>query len=822
MAGRTIRRILCLAAGISLLLPLEIVNAQTVQNTVINGQITDHVTGEPLAYATVTLTDADMKPLNAVAADMTGRFSLAVKTAGDLKLVVSHTGYTSSVTDITIREGEKKMDAGTIKIVEGEELEGISVVIQKPLIKIEPDKLVYSVEADPEKDYSTLAEILRKVPQLSLDAEEKVLLNGQGNYKVLVDGKSSSMLSKNFNEVIKSLPANSIKDIEIITEPSTKYEAEGVAGIINIITNNKRLSGYNGRVGGGVSSFGGYDASAYIASQIGKFTVSLNYWGGVSPFPEDRNRAEFISYNNPDSYRQATSSKGGSRSINHGLWAEASYEIDTFNLISMSAQIYAGKYSSDFLSQGSIYDIDGELRKQYEGIIGNADNHSYITGSVDYQRTFKKPGKTFTVSYLLEAGLASRQRWDYIDGILDYPPRHERSYNESDALEHTLQVDYVNPFSKKHSMEAGFKYILRLNDSDIDELKLDDDGEWAINPDRLGGLDYTQNILGVYGGYMFSHKKLTAKAGFRIEGTWNSGNASAAGESIIFDNSNLNFVPYANLTYMLKSSRRIRLSYTQRLGRPGIAQLNPYVQKDEYITNMIRFGNPELKTVVSHRVSTAYSIFSSSWNMELSASAAFSGNDIRSYIFEIPGTNEIASTYGNIGEVQNYFLNASFGYRLNTMLNVNVNTYASYAVVAAPSLGVRNDGFSGSVSGGSSVALWKDARLNFNAGIYIPGVDLQTRSSAWKWSALGMSQRLFKQKVDLALYVSNPFRKMNKTTNTTFREGHFSGTSVTEYNARKITFRAGFRFGKMDASVKKVRRTISNDDKISDGGSGGK
>ncbi len=169
---------------------------------------------------------------------------------------------------------------------EGVELKEVTITAQKPLVKIDPDKIVYSMESDPEAQANNALEMLRKVPLITVDAEENITVNGQSNFKVLVNGKSSSMMSTNFKEVLKSLPANTIKDIEVITNPSSKYDAEGVGGIINIITTKKTINGYNGSVSSGVDARGSLNWSAYLATKIKKFSFSSRYYGSQFIQPE--------------------------------------------------------------------------------------------------------------------------------------------------------------------------------------------------------------------------------------------------------------------------------------------------------------------------------------------------------------------------------------------------------------------------------------------------------------------------------------------------------------------------------------------------------
>ena len=170
--------------------------------------------------------------MSRIASDALGKFTITASAGQNYRLVVSSVGYGTKYVDISLSENEKNKDLGTIKLTESSELSEVTVVAQKPLIKSDIDKITYDMEADPDAASNNALDMLRKVPMITVDAEENIRLNGQSNYKVLVNGKSSAVMSgDNVKEVLKSMPANTIKNIEVITNPSSKYEAEGVGEI---------------------------------------------------------------------------------------------------------------------------------------------------------------------------------------------------------------------------------------------------------------------------------------------------------------------------------------------------------------------------------------------------------------------------------------------------------------------------------------------------------------------------------------------------------------------------------------------------------------
>ena len=261
-----------------LLLSLLPLSMTAQQKFLLRGQVVDAANDSPVSFATTALL-RDSTAVAAVAADAQGRFELSAEAAGDYRLQITMVGYNPETQPVTLRTAAT--DAGTIRLRQGVDIDQVTVTIQKPLVTADAEKTTYSVEDDPQAASSTLEEILRKVPQLTIDAEGNVKLNGQSDFKVLVNERSSAMF-KNFKDVIRSMPASQIKKIEVITEPSMKYDAEGAGGIINIITARKEFDGYNGSLNYNTGldtrqQYGGASLSATNAEnqQIAKQTPSF-------------------------------------------------------------------------------------------------------------------------------------------------------------------------------------------------------------------------------------------------------------------------------------------------------------------------------------------------------------------------------------------------------------------------------------------------------------------------------------------------------------------------------------------------------------------
>jgi len=241
---------MCLCGAIVMMVALSVgVSAQVQKEYSVKGVLTDSVSGEGEPFATVRVYDADSKEQKLVkveATDIDGKFNILLKSAGKYRATFTVVGKQPAVKEFSLNEANRSIDFGKIHTsVSSTQLGEVVVEAARPLIKADVDKLTYDLEADPETKSNTLIEMLRKVPMVSVDGEENIKVNGKSNFKVLVNGKPNTMMSNNPKDVFRSMPASAVKKIEVVTDPGAKYDAEGVGGVLNIITTDSRMQGYN-------------------------------------------------------------------------------------------------------------------------------------------------------------------------------------------------------------------------------------------------------------------------------------------------------------------------------------------------------------------------------------------------------------------------------------------------------------------------------------------------------------------------------------------------------------------------------------------------
>ncbi|WP_295937632.1 TonB-dependent receptor [uncultured Alistipes sp.] len=792
--------------------------AAAQQPNTLTGTILEAGTDNPVGYATVSLLrDSTAKSaVVAVAAEVNGRFSIKAPEPGKYHLYITMVGYTPYRQAVDVPAAGKAL--GNIPFTLGVEVSDVVIEVQKPLVMADAEKTTYSVEDDPQATTSTLDEIIRKVPQLSLDAEGNVLLNGQSNYKILLNGRNSATMSNNFKEVIQSMPASQISRIEVITNPSTKYEAEGVGGIINLITQKKKeLYGYNGSVGGSITVLDNpsYNGNVNMSVQAGKFAASLMGYVGYYDWGHTPSRSESWQehYESNNRYNKTSGvSRGSGTYGNVGL--DMSYQPDTLNLITFSGWVWTGKNRNRSLSERSILDPDENPLMQYDGNSLSKWNYTGGSMALNYEHTFGKEEHTLTISDEVEidpdTGKTDRK---YTGGYVSRALQDE----DNRMVGNTVQIDYNNPLTKNHKIEAGLKHIYRSSTTRTDIMQSDALGEFPDANKRYTDMDYRQHVLGIYAGYGFNFTKWSGRAGARIERTWNDADVDETDNGAYkFSNRQFNFVPYLSVTFVPKMSHNLSLSYTQRLQRPGIYMLSPAT--DDTDPTSISYGNPDLEAAVYHTINLQYSHYDKKWSVTFALNTFLSNNNMSSYTFSDPD-GVINTTYSNDVRSRNYGFNGSLSYRPSQKLNLSFSFRGGYTKNDYDEMDIHTDRFTFNQNLNLDFALWKNARFMLGENYSTGHASLGSRSQSYYYYYMGIKQQLCKKKLDLSITCSNPFEKYRKRKNIV-ENPTYGGWSEYKYACRSLYFRISYRFGKQGVSVKRTARSIENDD-MSGGSKGG-
>jgi len=789
-------------------------SAQAQTNSIIHvkGTVVDSASRKPLSFATLVLQNSKtMVPVKNFLSGDDGSFDMPVSDSSDWLLVFAFTGYDNKT--VSISHGQST-DLGLVSLhLSGKQLNEVSVVAIKPVIKRDLDGIKYDVSADPEAPVLTALDMMRKVPLLSVDANDNIKLKGKGNYKILVNGKESALMAKNATDVLRSMPATNIERIEVITTPPAKYDAEGLAGIINIVTKKKLDEGYNIGVnarlntvwGPGINLNGTYKKEKFGLSGYAGYNVrhqQTNNFGGEQFFYQSKSTLN----------QQGTNTNAG-----HHTYADAelSYEFDSLNLLTGSIELYSGNQSQNG-SNLSVYSDSMNIPTQAYRLL-NDGNNSFggLDASLNYQLGFRKDkNRLLTLSYKYSYSPNTQNINNTVTDTFNFYLPDYIQYNKAGNKEHTIQVDYVNPF-KKFNLEAGAKTILRNNYSNFETSNYDAiTKNYEVNPAQTNDFNYNQDIYSVYNSYSAKWDKWNAKAGLRLEHTTVRADFVSTSNTVNQDYNNL--IPSLSMQLNLKSSS-ISMGYTDRISRPDIYQLNPFVNASN--PNFITTGNPNLQPEVNHNFELNYSNFSKN-SLTAGLSYSFSNNSIQNVTYlqavSSGGLNDTVTitTFENLGTNKNLQLNLNFNLSSVKNLNVSLNAEIAHVWLKGTYNGqfYTNDGYMGNAFLNMGYKFGKTYRVGLDAGFFSGEINLQGKTGPYVFSSYSFSKTFFDKRLTLAVAMNNPYSQFYTFKSTTSTPD-FNQSSHNQIFYRAFALRVNFKIGKLNSDIKKNQRGINNDDK---------
>lgn len=721
---------------------------------------------------------------------------------------------------------EEKTDSLTVP---GYDLDEFVIEAERPVMQSDGAKLTYNVTEDPAAGSSNALDILKKVPQITVDGDGNIRLNGSQAYKLQVNGLENPMMQQYAGQILQAMPANAIVKIEVITEPGAREDAEGVAGIINIITErSESKDGYSGSLSLQVDNRG-LTPSLYGISKKDKVTLSANlyYQWGFSPQKgENRTTAYY-----PDSGMTLNSITGQkSKHQLVGGTLNMSWEPNPDNLFTAGANIFyldatlrSLFNNSEMFAAGVADSPIWSFRQDGSGSMKMLN----VSANASYKHNFRgSQGNTLVLSYLFNYGKTDIWIDRMYSETFNYTPDYMYQSQGSSLFNrgHTVQADYSNDFnSAHHKLDVGAKGIFRHNTALADYLNGNSADQLMADPLMDSSILQPQNIYAGYASYTGSYSKLGVVAGLRYEHTlmgitdWKDGAKS-------FRNHLNDWVPNAALTWNFSAASNLRLAYQMRISRPSIDQVNPFSLS--FSPYEVRRGNIDLTSERNHIVSLKYSSFGRVVGGSVGVEYNRSDNAISSFTYlERNGNiNTIVTTFANIGKKQDVALTALFNWGIIHNMNLTLTgrmAYSSIKETGAPEAGLglpgayspSNHGWTGNIGMNwnysaaevykfSAYGMWNSRSINlqgYNSGFYYYGISASRDFLKDKSLTLGISANNFAQ------------RKMK------FAGHTVTPNVVTDTKAYNLTtWRVGvsvtWKFGSLKSQVKKTGVEIKNDD----------
>ena len=796
--------------ALSFILLVQFCFAQSSKST-ITGFIKDS-TQKALQYATVELFHANQltTAVKSVYTNDKGKFIFSGVDTGSYTIIFSHTGFSEKHQDIIVTQQATDLKEIILQPAT-KTMQGVVVTVRKPLVEQTDDKIIFNVENDPATKTETAIDILRKTPFVSVDGDDNVSVNGQTNFKVLLNGRETAMFAQNVKEALKGFPGALITKIEVITTPSAKYDAEGVGGVINIIT-KKKVVGYNGSVNTYYSNTGWYNINSNFSAKFGKVGITMYYGAGGTTHVSGTSKMETIPFV-PATFTDRL--LFGKRTMGN-FWnfgnAEVSWEVDTLNTFSFYGNVSGGWNRTT---------LDQTITTSYPSVPDSvslynlASRNEYPTNSVgvDYIKKFSgNKDKEFSVRFNTEFGNSNT----FLNSLMDNPVAADRYViNNSVAKnkQYTLQSDYTYPLVKDQKIEAGVKAILRRATSDFESMQRANSADsYKLNPDNTDNFRYNQDVYSVYSTYGFKVKKTSFRLGFRVEHTEVDGNFISSKTKV--NQSYTNLMPNLQATRKLNNALTLVLSYSDRLQRPYIYNLNPFKSNNDPL--FITFGNPDLDPQVIHSLSLQTRLMKGGTFAGITFTGTYSNNMIVQYSTFNASSGVTSTTSDNLGKELAVSANGNVSTKFTKDWSVFLNGSIRYnRVENKMNTSQKNSGFSGNANLNSSYSINKRFTASGYAGFYRNPVSIQTSYPLNIWYGINAGYKLFHEKITASIGASNFLQKTRKYQLKT-EDPNFQYISTTTFPFRALSFSLTWNFGKLTENVSK-KKGVSNDDLLSTG-----
>ena len=808
----------------------------------ISGKIKSVDDKSNLEFASVSLFRSDNKDLiEGTITDSKGRFNFKNIITGDYILKISFIGFESKEIIFSTNKLDPNFQDNNIYLnTDSKLLEEINIKDEKAIYETRIDKIVYNAENDLNDAENDATDVLRKAPLLSVDLEGNVSLRGSKNIKFLVNGKASSFFSSDVSTALQMIPADQIKKVEVITSPGAKYEGEGDAGIVNIITKKTIIDGYNATLNTMIGSkvtrngfslnlgkgrFGLSSRANFYGSwpgRIGKNTYTRYDWTNINE-NDTINLNQLFQNGKTENYYQ-----GYRGSLN------AYYDINDYNSINSSFSF--GGRTSPSKKENSVDYINStvdSLSYLSDYLSDKTDRSLNIEWTTDYTKKFKDNDER-ELSFAIQLGGDINDGNTIIDENINSILRSTYNQNDEKVIEETFQVDYSHPLGKSKSIDKnsndsrknnfsnkakGKKWRGKKSNSNKIEL-----GVKIINRDRemvysnqLNNIykssekfDYNQHVISSYVSTEISMKKgFGLKTGVRYENTQSSGNWKNNSESP-FKNNYGNLLPSFVISKSFSPMRSIKFSYNQRIRRPSVRNINTNENFDD--SRNFTVGNPQLKPTRSEQYEFTLNSFGKILQGSTQLYYKHSNDVIESFLDTIQNGSSI-STYKNIGETRQLGISFFGSMRLNKLTlrgSFDLYNYSGKDISLGyeewtESVVLYSYYFGGSYNLGKN---WKAETFGFFRS---PTQTIQGTSTSFSMISFGINKAFKNKRGSIGIRIIEPFNK-NKIFETDLSGEFFSQSSITTTPFRSFGISFKYTFGKLNFKDSKKKTNINNDD----------
>lgn len=758
----------------------------------IHGKTLDEA-GAPVAFATVALVkSSDSTLVGGTVTDTTGQFFIASPPPGNYFLKFTAVGWEEENTPaFEVSGADFSKDLGTIKMKQDAQLlKEVDIVALRPTIVQKPDRMVVSVEGTVMAAGNNAFNVLSRAPGVYIDNDGNIMLNGRSGITVLIDGRPTNLSARELRNLLESMSAENLKDIEIITTPSAKYEAEGSSGIININLKKNTQTGLNGNINAAyaynfkqhIFTYGGS-----LGYQTGKWNFTVNVDGSKRAGGREATFTRVFYNDSTTTYFDQTAEGNWQLSNPGAVRLGIDYRINNKHTIGTTNYYTNNTFNDEFITDTYIGESPGSPYNYILAINKGANHSQRYTGNLYYVFKIDTAGTRLTadLDYALSTGKGQADFFNYYTDIINNGSVTDLLHTESNSGYNiaSARIDFMRPLTHDRNFEAGLRGSNVTSDNDFKFYF--NNGSLVLDPLRTNRFYYTESIYAAYlNGSTPLGKKLTVQAGLRAEQTLSKGNSYTTG--LVTERQYLDLFPSLFVQQKVSENYGLTYSYSRRLSRPNYGSLNPFrAYRDPYTWTE---GNPYLRPQYTHSISVVQTI-------KKIYQVTVSYQYVRDVMSELPildaANNITIYTTGNVSNGHNANLTGIIPYSITKWWDTQntVLLYYNKYTLSTGTSQVVNDQLSWSVQSNHTLLLPWDLRME---------VSLQYRSA----QAYGLYHMGATNRVDAGLKKSFANKKLDLTINANdiFKGSRFVWS--TRINGNINDFDQYFRFRTIGASLR--------------------
>jgi hypothetical protein len=752
----------------------------------LKGVVFDASTGFELTHVSINLKHSSSHVSKSTFSSDNGSFRFTGISGDNYSIEVTAIGYKDTIFNVTFKN-HSQLNLGKILLISlVKPLQPVNVYAQKPLIEQTTGKLIYNVDADPENTYLNALEMLRKVPMITIDANDNIRLNGNADFKIYVNGKPSLIFSHNPQNILQSLQAGSIKNIEVMTNPSPRYQSEGGGGIINITTFRSIVGGINGGANVRALELNGVQTSADVTAGGKMFSASVYSSYQNRNLPTSYAEVTRLDKLQEQTLFQRNTDDRNSHSLNNGF--EITFQPNDRNILTAAFMQNTG-YNNNSQNQNS------KLRNEKTGVLSvyqalNAFHNKISTNdySADFTHTFKSnEERKLDLSYKVSQSLASNSY------LFTREPSSKTSNGKNDysddESDYYLEAHYTQPV-KQHLFEIGITNTQRKSESESSYFQFDQQAHNYIQND-YNHFEFAENVTSAYLSVTLKFSRWLMTTSEKWENATSDFTLVSGGKSgSVYSY----WIPNLILSRQLKKNTVVRAGYTQRITRPDISYLDPFVNNADAFN--VSYGNPLLKPTLSHVFTLNVNKIAGKLFLGVNASHQFTDNSIEQ-ITHIGSDTITRTTYENVGRYSSSTGSVSVNTILFKKLSLSFNGAATYVQFGdAAGKNEKHSGitYSAAIAATANLKRWG---LTGSGNYLSPLTTVQGSTTTFFTNSVSISRHfLAKNNLTASLSASEPFIKQR--------------TSVSEYNSpqfwmmqrsltanRRLNFSVNYRFAKI-------------------------